>query len=75
MEMIMASAPAAQQPPFPIDPVLAIPEAAKIAGISPWTLKRVARNGDLTIIRLSERRIGIRMSELYRWMDTREARA
>jgi hypothetical protein len=71
----MPPTPAAQVAPFPIDPVLAIPEAAKIAGVSPWTLKRRASDGQLTIIRLSERRIGICMSELYRWIETREARA
>jgi predicted site-specific integrase-resolvase len=71
----MPPIPATQVAPFPIDPVLAIPEAAKIAGVSLWTLKRRASDGELTIIKLSTRRIGIRMSELYRWMDTREARA
>ena len=73
----MPPTPAAQLSPYPvaIDPILALPEAAKIAGLSPWTLKRRASEGELTILKLSTRRIGIRMSELYRWMETREVRA
>jgi predicted site-specific integrase-resolvase len=71
----MPPTPAAQQSPYPTDCIISLPQAARIAGVSPWTLKRRAREGELTILRISTRRIGVRMSELYRWMDTREAAA
>jgi hypothetical protein len=70
-----SGAPSSTGPPYQIDPILPIPQAAQIAGLSQWTLKRRARDGELTILKISTRRIGVRMSELYRWMDTREARA
>jgi excisionase family DNA binding protein len=66
------------EPPYVIqaqDRVLAIPEAALLAGVSVDTLRRVARRGELTILRLSPRRIGIRASELARWLASREVRA
>jgi predicted DNA-binding transcriptional regulator AlpA len=68
----MPPTPAAQQSP---DCIISLPQAARIAGVSPWTLKRRASEGELTILRISTRRIGIRMSEISRWMDTLKARA
>jgi len=51
------------------DRVIPVDEAARIAGVSASTLKRRAIAGELTIIRLSPRRIGIRLTELSRWLD------
>jgi hypothetical protein len=56
---------------YAIDPVLPVPEAAKIAGCSQWTLKRARSRGELRILQLSPRRIGIRMSDLTQWLDSR----
>ena len=53
------------------DRVVSVHEAALIGGVSASTLKRRALNGELRIIRMSPRRIGIRMSELQRWLDSR----
>lgn len=51
------------------DRVIPVSEAARIAGVSPSTLKRRAIAGELTIIRLSPRRIGVRTVELARWLN------
>jgi hypothetical protein len=42
---------------FP-DPVVSISEAAKMIGLSPWTLKRQAKFGKIKVLRLSPRRLG-----------------
>lgn len=52
------------------DHVISVPEAAAIAGLSTDTLKRRAKAGDLKILKLSTRRLGVRLSELNRWLDT-----
>jgi hypothetical protein len=49
-----------------------MPEAAAISGLSVDTLKRLAGDGELTILRLSPRRVGIRLTELKRFMAERE---
>jgi hypothetical protein len=54
-----------------IDPVILIREAAAIAGCHPDTLKNAARRGKLTLIKISERRIGVRQSEFNRYLDSR----
>ena len=51
--------------------VLNFNEAATIAGVSPMTLKRRAQAGELKIVRLSPRRIGIRADHLRAWLDAR----
>lgn len=51
--------------------ILNINEAAIIAGVSPNTLKRRGRAGELKITRLSPRRLGIRADHLAQWLDER----
>lgn len=53
------------------DPVLSMRVAAAEGGLSLWTLKRAAKCGELKILQLSLRRIGIRQSELTRWLESR----
>ena len=55
------------------DKVVSIREAARISGVSTSTLKRQLKGGDLKVIRLSPRRIGIRLSALHGWLDARAA--
>jgi predicted DNA-binding transcriptional regulator AlpA len=56
---------------YEVDPdkVLSFDEAAAMSGLSASTLKRRARAGDLRMLKLSPRRVGIRLSEFYRWLD------
>ena len=53
------------------DKVVSVREAAEIVGVSLSTLKRQMKVGDLKIVRLSPRRIGIRLSVLHRWISSR----
>jgi hypothetical protein len=53
------------------DRVVPLPEAALIAGMSPDTLKRCNKRGELKIIKLSPRRVGIRLSDLWAFIDAR----
>jgi predicted site-specific integrase-resolvase len=53
--------------------VLNINEAATIAGVSPSTLKRLGKAGELQITQLSTRRIGVRSDHLLAWLDDRAA--
>ena len=50
------------------DRVALLSEAAKILGISKWTLKRQADAGKIAILKLSPRRLGVRMSEIERYL-------
>jgi hypothetical protein len=51
------------------DKVISFDQAAVLSGVSASTLKRRARAGDLKILKLSPRRVGIRLSEFHRWLD------
>lgn len=53
--------------------VVSIREAAEISGISTSTLKRRLKAGELRLIRMSPRRVGIRLSVLHGWLDARAA--
>jgi excisionase family DNA binding protein len=55
------------------DRVVSIVEAAERLGISKYTLRRRARAGAIKILRLSSRRIGVRLSELDRFMTAAES--
>jgi excisionase family DNA binding protein len=59
-------------PSSPIDPVLGQQEVARVMGVSVDTVRRRCAAGDLRIIRLSPRRIGIRASEVDRYLRERE---
>jgi len=61
-----------QYPPF-LDKVISLPEAAHIAGVSPDTLRRCHKRQELKIIKLSPRRVGVRLSDLRAFIDARAA--
>jgi len=64
-----------QVPPFPpyVDKVVSLPEAAHLAGVSPDTLRRCHKRNELTIIKMSPRRVGVRLSDLKAFIDDRAA--
>ena len=64
-----------QLPPYPpfTDKVVSLPEAAHLAGVSPDTLRRCNKRQELKIIKLSPRRIGVRLSDLKAFIDGRAA--
>jgi predicted DNA-binding transcriptional regulator AlpA len=51
------------------DRVLNYREAKVVAGVSVDSLRRAAKREELKLTRLSPRRVGIRKSELERWMQ------
>ena len=51
------------------DKVISIYQAAELSGVSASTLKRRARAGELKVLKLSPRRVGIRLSDFHRWLD------
>jgi predicted DNA-binding transcriptional regulator AlpA len=53
--------------------VISLPEAAHIAGVSPDTLRRCHKRQELKIIKLSPRRVGVRLSDLRAFIDARAA--
>ena len=59
--------------PYPIalDRIVPLPEASTITGLSIDTLKRCVVRNELKIIKLSPRRVGIRLSDLQRFVDDR----
>jgi predicted DNA-binding transcriptional regulator AlpA len=57
------------------DRVLSMQEAATLAGVAPRTFQRIRERGEIRIIKLSQRRIGVRLSDLQRWIDSREVAA
>ena len=62
-------------PPDPplVDKVVSLPEAAHLAGVSPDTLRRCHKRQELKIIKLSPRRVGVRLSDLKAFIDARAA--
>jgi len=56
-----------------LDPIVPLPICAQVFGVSTQTLKNMARRGDLQIVRVSERRCGIRRSVLDRFLETRKS--
>ena len=60
--------------PYPIamDRIVPLPEASIITGLSVDTLKRCSARNELKILKLSPRRVGIRLSDLQRFVDDRE---
>ena len=53
-----------------IDPIIMIREAAQIAHVHRETLKNEARRGKIKLLRVSQRKIGVRQSELNRYLDS-----
>ena len=70
----MPATPADQLPPYhtSIDKVVSLPEAAHIAGVKSghW---RCNKRQELRIIKLSPRRVGVRLSDLRAFIDARAA--
>jgi hypothetical protein len=56
-----------------INPVVPLPICAQAAGVSQQTLKKIAARGELEIIRVSERRCGIRRSVLDAFLESRQS--
>ena len=52
-----------------IDRVVSLSEAGTILGCSKWTLKRQCKAGKIAILKISARRVGIRLSEIVRFLD------
>lgn len=52
-----------------VDPMILIQQAADIAGVHRETLKNEARRGQLKLFRISQRKIGVRQSELERYLS------
>jgi hypothetical protein len=71
----MPPTPTTQLPPYPpfADKVVSLSEAAHLAGVSPDTLRRCHKRQELKIIKLSPRRIGVRLSDLKAFIDARAA--
>jgi predicted DNA-binding transcriptional regulator AlpA len=55
------------------DRVLSLSEAAHLAGVSTDTLKRLNKREELRIVKLSPRRIGVRLSDLRQFIADRAA--
>jgi len=53
------------------EPIVSLAEAAKASGVHKMTLRNCGKRGEIEIIQLSPRRIGIRKSELVRWLNSR----
>ena len=53
------------------DRIVSLPEAAHLVGVSPDTLRRCHKRQELKIIKLSPRRIGIRLSDLNAFIEAR----
>jgi len=56
-----------------VDPILPLSICAEGLGVSVLTLKNIARRGDLEILRVSERRCGIRKSVYDRFHESRQS--
>jgi len=68
------SNPSQQYSPFPAeDRVVSLGEAAHLAGVSTDTLRRCHARKEIKIIKLSPRRVGVRLSDLRAFIDARAA--
>ena len=57
------------------DRVVSMQEAATLAGLSPRTFQRIRERGEIRVIQLSQRRVGVRLSDLEKWIAGREVAA
>jgi Helix-turn-helix domain len=53
-----------------LDPIIMVREAARVCGLHAETLKNEARRGKLKLLRVSQRKIGVRKSELDRYLES-----
>ena len=61
------------EPLSPSDRVISLAEAAERTGLSTDTLRRCHKREEIKIVKLSPRRVGIRLSELNRFLEERTA--
>jgi predicted DNA-binding transcriptional regulator AlpA len=61
------------QLPSEADRVVSLGEAAHLAGVSADTLRRCHKREEIKIVKLSPRRVGVRLSDLRRFIDERAA--
>lgn len=54
---------------FRLDPIVPLRIAAAHVGVHPDTLKNAAKRGKLKMLRISQRKLGIRESELNRYLN------
>ena len=59
--------------PLADDPIFTQQQIADRWGVSYYTVRRICAAGELRVIRLSERRLGIRASEEQRYLRERES--
>jgi excisionase family DNA binding protein len=57
----------------PIDPILSITTCADLLNLSKRTVERIIADQKMRVIRISDRRLGVRRSELARYIAEREA--
>lgn len=72
----MTSIPRSQISPHDLlveDRVINLNEAAVRLGCSVATLRRCSRRGELRILKLSPRRVGVRLSDLAAYLNSRAA--
>lgn len=56
-----------------VDRVVSLSEAAHLAGLSPDTLRRCHARNEIKIVKLSPRRVGVRLSDLRAFIEARAA--
>jgi len=54
------------------DKILRMPELMAITGLCRESLWRLGKSGELKFIKLTRHAVGVRRSELTRWLDSRE---
>jgi excisionase family DNA binding protein len=54
------------------EPLLSVPEVAKILGVSTTQIRRLVDRGDFPIVQISARRYGVRPQTLRDFIDARE---
>jgi excisionase family DNA binding protein len=59
----------------PIDPILPLTAVAEALGLSKKTVERLIARSELRLIRITPRRVGVRRSEVERFIAMREAAA
>lgn len=59
------------QPHIVQDRVVSLRDASHIAGVSIDTLRRCNQRKEISIVRLSPRRVGVRLSDLKAFIDAR----
>jgi hypothetical protein len=57
------------------DRIVSLDEASQITGLSKDTIRRCHEREELEIVRLSPRRVGIRLSRLWRFIEDRAAQS